>query len=418
MSKKRKGSQDRKPERVSGLQSGEDRRQIREVFARAFSNPANMENHMERGQWHPSIFDPEHTRIAVVDGQVVSGVAMGPRMIRFGPVTVPAMTLGPVGTHEKHRKRGYSAAAMNDASDYMARSGVLLAYLQGIPNFYCRFGYYPYLAPGRAKFGREAAKKESLPGKLRKMTRNDIPKVRKIYDATTSARICAAERDTRVWDWLLRAGTTTWLFMNPKVITEERGRIVGYLNSCTNEALDIRELIVRQDERSCRVALGALVREARGTEIKDIQCRIPWDDALTVFLRQFVGAQFTMDSNPTGGALMKIVDFPALMRELQPLFQQRWQEAHSKRAPSSFTLASELGEVGIAVSRSKVQLTERTRGPSVFIPQRWLSGLLTGYHGIRDIAHRKGAKVPGHLLPVLEILFPTGWPFIYQGDNY
>jgi len=419
MSKKRSNRQLPQPDRISGLQSTQDRRQIRDVFVRAFSNPVPMENHMERGQWHPLVFDPEHTRIVVVDGQVVSGVAMGPRMIRFGPVTVPAMTLGPVGTHEKHRKRGYSAASMNDASDYMARAGVLVAYLQGIPNFYYRFGYYPYMAPGRAKFGREAAKKESLPGRLRKMTRAELPKVRRIYDATTSTRVCAAARDDRIWDWLLRAGTKTWLFMNPKVITDDRGRIVGYIASSANGTLDLRELIVRQDERSCRVALGALVRETKRLEIKEIQCRIPWDDAMAVFLRQFVGAQFTMDSNPTGGALMKIVNFPALMLELQPLFRQRWQEARSDLRPARFALASELGKIEVAVSRSTVRVTEQAQGSTrVFIPQRWLSGLVTGYYGVRNVRQRKGVKIPGRLIPLLDILFPTGWPFIYQGDNY
>ena len=390
----------------------------RDMFTRAFTNPVTMDCHTERCQWQAPIYDPEHTRIAVVDGQVVSGVVMGPRSIRFGPVTVPAMTLGPVGTHDQHRKQGYAAVAMNDASDYMARTGVLVAYLQGIPDFYYRFGYYPFTAPGNAKFSREAARRESLPGKLRKMARDDVPKVRRLFERVTSSRVCAAAREDDVWDWLLGPGGHSWFFQNPRVITDDRGRLAGYLTTNLKEGLEVREFVVRQDEASCRVALGALTREAKRREVKEIELRLPWDDAMAVFLRQFVGAHFSMHSNPTGGALMKVVDFPALMRRLEPLFTQRWCDASARLSGGVFTLESEIGAVGVRLTRNQVRITEPVAGAKVRVPQRWLSGLLTGYHAAGDIAPRKGARIPGELLPVMEALFPRGWPFVYQGDNY
>ena len=390
----------------------------RDMFTRAFTNPVTMDCHTEQCQWQGSIYDPEHTRIAVVDGEVVSGVVMGPRSIRFGPVTVPAMTLGPVGTHDQHRKQGYAAVAMDDASDYMARTGVLVAYLQGIPDFYYRFGYYPYMAPSSAKFGREAARRESLPGKFRDMTRADLPRVRKLFDQVTSSRICAAARDDDVWDWLLGPGGCSWFFTSPRVITDDRGRLVGYLTVSPKDGFEIREFVVRQDEASCRAGLGALVREAKRREVKELELRLPWDDAMAVFLRQFVGAQFSMHSNPTGGTLMKVVDFPALMRRLEPLFTQRWCGGPTRMPGGAFTLESEIGAVGVRLTRNRVRITEPVAGGKARVPQRWLSGLLTGYHTVRDIAPRKGAKIPDDLLPALEALFPSGWPFVYQGDNY
>jgi len=65
-----------------------------------------------------------------------------------------------------------------------------------------------------------------------------------------------------------------------------------------------------------------------------------------------------------------------------------------------------------------LRIGEPSKGPRAFVPQRWLSGLLTGYYTPRDIAPRTGAAIPARLLPALNILFPAGWPFVYQGDDY
>ena len=405
------------PDRLSGIQSKKDRIEALETVTRAFTNPQNMEQRMQKGLWEKPIYDPEHTRIAVVDGRVVSAVVMGPRRVRFGPVTVPAMTLGPVATHDDFRKRGYGAATMDDASQYMKEHGFLLAYLQGIPDFYYRFGYYPYIAPPGASFRRDDAKREAASGRLRAMTRADLPAVRRVYDRATRHRICAAAREAVVWEWLFGPGRS-WFFPQPKVILDAKGRVVGHLTMNRAPELQIRELVVAQEEAGCRAALGALVREARRREVKEISLSLPYDDRLAVLLRQHVGAEFKMRSHPTGGALLKIVDFPALLRTLEPLLTRRRQESCCAVPSCRFTLSSEIGAVGITVKRTAVRVGDPGAEPTVKIPQRWLPGMLTGYHAVRDVARKKGAVIPRELRRAVEILFPAGWPFVYAGDNY
>jgi predicted N-acetyltransferase YhbS len=405
-------------ERISGITGEKDRREVIETFARAFTNPTWMEGHMERSLFRGPVFDPEHTRVTIAGGRVVAAVTMAPRMIRFGPVSVPAVTVGPVGTHDQHRRRGYAAAAMNDACRYMAENGILLGYLQGIPNFYYRFGYYPYMAPSTVKFGREEARKVAGKGTLRAMKRADLPEVRRIFDRTTAGRTCASERDDGVWQWLMGPGTKTWLFGRPRVIVDGEGEICGYTTVSPGHWGIRGEVIVRQDEDACRAALGALVRDARRNEQKEIVLPVPWDDALGVFIRQFVAAEWRMTSNPTGGAVMRIADFPALMERLQPMFEQRWREAQTSLPPVEFSFSCELGKVGFRIGRNGVAVGTPSSRRQVKVPQRWLSGLLTGYYTPADIAERDGCAIPGKLTPYLEILFPAGWPFVYQGDNY
>ena len=407
------------PERVGGLTTKAEQDQALETIGRAFSRPEHLERHMLQSLWQGPVFDPDHTRVVVADGRVVSTVVIAPRTIRFGPVKVPAMTIGPVATHDKYRKRNFASLAMEDATRYMREHGILVAYLQGIPGFYHRFGYYPFLVRCGAKLRRENAAKESLPGRLRRMTRKDLPSVRKIYDDVTRNRTCAAVRDDAVWNWLVSQGTKTWLFSSPKVILDQRGRTRGYLTTSGRDEFSIREIVVQDDETSCRVALGAVVREAKRRHVGEVSLwRLPWDDGLALFLRQHVDAEFTLRTGSTGGPLMLIVDFPVLVKRLEPLFTKRWAEAHSALPGGRFTLESEIGTVGFGITKKGVRIGNAAPRPRVRVPQRWLSGLLTGYYAVDDITSRKGARIPSELKPVLDILFPRGWPFVYQGDDY
>ena len=163
------------PERVGGMQNAKDRREALETIVRSFARPEWIERHVLQAVWQGSFVRPEHTRVAVADGRVVSALVMSPRLIRFGPAVVPAMSIGTVSTHDQHRNRGYGSAVMNDASEWMKDNGVFVAYLGGISNFYHRFGYYPFMAQTRAKFAREDARKPASRATLRAMRRNDIP---------------------------------------------------------------------------------------------------------------------------------------------------------------------------------------------------------------------------------------------------
>ena len=406
-------------ERICDISDKTVRQGALDVLVRSFGSVDSLERALTRGRWRPPIFNPEHTRVVTVRGKAVSAVVMAPRMMRFGPVTIPAMTLGPVGTHPHHRRRGHAAAAMRDASRYMEENGFLLAYLGGVADFYGRFGYYPYIASCSVTFQRENARKHSRSGKLRRMTRADLPHVRKLYDEVTADRLCAAERDDELWDWLIGPGTQADLFSRPCVILNESGGVCGYLTLQPHRSrLNIPEIIVRQDERARRAALGAMVREARRREVKEIQLELPWDDALAVFLRQYVGADFRLESHPTGGPLMKVVNFSALMRRLEPLFTERLRKSRANFSGLAFTLSCELGSVGITMTRRVVRIGRPRRGSRVRAPQRWLSGLLTGYYGVQDVASREGATVPDGALAAMEALFPRAWPHVYRADSY
>ena len=159
--------------------------------------------------------------------------------------------------------------------------------------------------------------------------------------------------------------------------------------------------------------------------------RLPFDDFLAGFIRRHIEGDYRMWTNPTGGSLMKIIDFSAVMFALQPLFDCRWRiwrqcAATLGYGPSEaaategtrFTLRCEIGGVGFEIGALNVLVADSVGAPYVTIPLRWLSGMITGYHSIAELAVSNGVKIPRRLVGLLQILFPRAWAFVYQGDNY
>ena len=420
-------SKTKKPKTIAvkgGITGLGDQENVADTYSRAFSDRSWMERHLFECLFQPPIYDPEHTRIVKVDGEIVSGVTMAPRMMRFGPVSVPSMTIGPVGTHDRHRKQGYASVAMEDACAYMKENGILVAYLQGIRDFYHRFGFYPYMAPGRIKIKRKHAAKIDGSGKLRAMKKSDIPAVRRIFNSVNASRIGPAVRSKQVWDWLFDAGSHTWLFKKPMVILDESGTVCGYLTGANDSDSRFGEIVVKQSDSACRVALGAITRYAKRLEWAEINLPIPWNDPFSVFLRQHVPVETVLQSGATGGALMKIVDFPELMRRLEPLLNARW--CGSPLGEYDMNIVSDIGTVGLHLDSTGLSIesaipsreTKRPRSKTVNISSRWLSGLVSGYYAVHDILQRDGVSIPRECIEPLARIFPTGWPFVYQGDNY
>jgi hypothetical protein len=227
-----------------------------------------------------------------------------------------------------------------------------------------------------------------------------------------------AIRDRNIWEWMLKYAVHTWLFSYPHVILNEKGNLCGYLTFTDKNSMGIREFVVDDNEDSWRAVLGALSRRARKLQSESFTLPLPWDAPMTLFLRQMVGVRFSTTIRRGGGALMKIVNFSQLMQTLKPLFNERWKKRALSCGKIQFTLASEIGEVGISIRNNAVAISQSCSSSRVWIPLRWLPGLISGAYSVSDIAIQKESKISDKLLPVLDILFPPCWPVTYRADMY
>jgi len=372
---------------------------------------------MEQAVWQPPIYDPDHTRVVVADNRVVGVAATGYRVLRFGPCRVPALTVGPVATHPDYAGKGIGSLVMDDVAETMRHRKILLAYTQGIPGFYHRFDYFPYLAKSKITVELDAMSAWKRKGRSRRMQASDISCVAKVYKRATANRIGAANRDTTIWTWLLKSAGASFFFHKPSVILDEKKRVCGYFTLDPQAHFDIREIVVDQNPTACAAAIAAVYQAAKRAGVVRTDLKLPWDDGLMTFCRQHVGGEYHAYCSSDGRSLMCIGDFESLMKRLAPLYAQRLRQwGHGFNG--NFGFSNETKRVGFHLSGGELRVDDQVSGPTFIVPARWVPGLLTGYYTPDDLSLTSGVKIPADLRPVLRALFPRRWPFICQADNY
>ncbi len=403
-------------QRVGSLREERERGEVLDTLTRAFRTNV-WERHVTEALWKPPAYHPEHTRVVVADGRVVSVAFLGFRRIRFGHCTIPAMTIGPVATHPEFEGHGFASALFRDAQAYMRTRGIPLAYLQGVRGFYGRLGFFPFLAKSKIVVARDNMQFCATYGRLVPMRPSDLGEVGRLYDRATRDRLCAARRDDRVWQWLAGPGRSAFFFHKPHTIRDARDRLVGYVTFDPVDAFHLREIVVAQRPAACQAALGAVYKAARRKKVEQVELKVPRDDALVTFCRQHVGGVFHEYCNPIGGALLCILDLPQVMVGMMDLLAARLRACQVTRV-LEFTLATEGCQVGLRLSAAGGTVTQGVRAPVAFISERWLPGLLTGYYTPGDLRQDPGVRIPAALIGPLSILFPRCWPFVYQADNF
>ncbi|MDA1191462.1 MAG: GNAT family N-acetyltransferase [Candidatus Poribacteria bacterium] len=122
-----------------------------ECCARAFSNGDAMETQRKREFFKnihtndPS-FTPEHSRVVVQNGQVLSAAHVFERRMLIDGVPIKLGGIGSVATLPEFRGRGYSTNVLGDAITYMVDEGYELSLLStGLTKFYERLGWHSFL---------------------------------------------------------------------------------------------------------------------------------------------------------------------------------------------------------------------------------------------------------------------------------
>lgn len=117
-------------------------RSVHAVLGRAFEKvPESFFN--RRVQTAPS-FKPEHTRILLLNGRIVSCARVYFREIRVAGKAILCGGLGDVGTDPEYRGRGYSSQCIQDALEYVKKKGAPISMLfTHIQPFYGKLGFFP-----------------------------------------------------------------------------------------------------------------------------------------------------------------------------------------------------------------------------------------------------------------------------------
>jgi len=351
------------------------------------------------------------TRIELVlDGtdKGVSGLSVIDLEIHIGPVRVRCGGIGNVGTDREYRMKGYARQVLQEGLAFMAEAGYHVSILFGIPDFYPKFGYVSALVDCESAVATRDAETAEGRYAVRDFAPDDAPAVAALYEATHGRRTASAVRDPAAWrGFRLGAG---WTDRVGAFVVTEGDAVVGYANVNLDPwRFGVGEVGYR-DPTVYGTLLGEMGRLAVESRVERVTFHAPPDDPFVSYCQRY-GCETKLVCRRRASGMARIIRQRELLGLLQPLFEQRLAASALAGWNGVLRLRTDLGEDRIVLGRSGREL-------DVQIPQELLTQWVFGYRPVSDLTFEPDARVDAEALPVLEVLFPRGYPYMWPADRF
>lgn len=339
--------------------------------------------------------------------------------MRIGTSTVKMGGIGGVGTKKEHRMKGYARKVLTDSNAYMMESGFDVAMLFGISNFYTKFGYATALPEYRLSLKVENATEAKLKYSVRKLEESDFGRILEIYQSNNRLRSGTIVRTNEKWDGFEKSsgfGTEAESY----VITDKNDRILGYFVWDADEEKTTVSEVGYETEEVFETMIKVFVNRAEEMEVESVSIVIPPEHPLAVYCRRY-GCHVSINYPKNGGGMMRIMNLHTMLMKIEKELVRRLSLSHLNNIDCKITISTqEFDTEVIEIQKYKVKIAkDKNAGYMVEIPQYKLIQLVMGYRGIYNLVIDSDVKVSSEeLLPVIDVLFPTGYPYLWWPDRF
>jgi predicted N-acetyltransferase YhbS len=354
-------------------------------------------------------------------GQLVCGCVVYARQLHIGHGRIPTACIGAVMTHPDYRGRGLAARLLQDVIEYATARGDGLLLLDGINDFYDRFGFVSVHNWTQFTFQLDEVLAGPRPERnLRPVTLQDAPalqaRYRRHFGGYTGsfARSMAVQRHyaghPAPWNALYLAET-------------DRGETVGHILLSRREPGWSSE--VTADEPATAVALlrfhaeTARRRAATAAPVEALHWLVPPQSDLADWLMDRYETIVRTPVQPRGGWMARIADPCVLLQAMQPAWQASWL-AGNVAWHGRLTLVVDGLRHTLTLGPDGVAAGGETGKPDVTVrlPQAVFTQLCFGYRPARWAAGQPDVQIPDALLPVLDTLFPRRQTWVPGSDFF
>ena len=343
-------------------------------------------------------FCPENSRIAVVDGEVVSVVQIFDRQMLIGGTSVRLGGLGSVGTRPAHRGRGYNTAVLRDSVEYMEREGYDLSLLfTGINGFYGRVGWQTFQHVYEMTLRMpNPAPAIRFDGEIRPIRWDeDLDAVIAIHEATNRDATGPTVRTRAFWE-----AHRIWFPFEPDrfLVAVADKRVVAYLRD------NVSEYGYLDGWESAAVAL--VVRAFRNATLTEMYVpRLqPFDDVLAAHGFELIAVK------PVSWFMFRIIRLDSLLRKLLPQMQARWADAAIGLRSGGLRLRGDFCDAVIAIKPNGLAVDELVADDAATLLEpthEQMIDLLLGKASTATLAERAESSLPRDVMQaVLDALFP------------
>jgi predicted acetyltransferase len=340
--------------------------------------------------------------------------------VRFGEAIVRMGGIGGVWTEEAYRKRGFARRLLEAANDYMRDEGFDIASLFGISDFYERWGYVPAGPEYSLKVRVDSIKGAELKHRVVDFCEQHRLDVLRIYEHNNLHRICSVVRSPESWTGFVR-GTDWFVEADVKVFVNERGEVVGYVSlDKVTERTAVAEVGFATPE-VFESMVAFLVQRASEHGHDEITLLLPPDHEFAIYLRRY-GCVAIQEFHRSGGFMARIINLGSLMAKLSVELSRRVaKESRFSGCEKDFAIVTDIGEVLVRVKSGRVEVepvTSASIAERLELPQGKLTQLLMGYQTIDTLIAAQDVHCSPDLIPLLRVLFPPAYPYIWWSDRF
>ena len=336
--------------------------------------------------------------------------------VRIGQCALPTGGIGGVGTHQAHRRKGYSRRVMDAALELMRREPYALSFLHGIQDFYHKFGYITCMAEHEFALETEslqAAHPASSGLRFRALKRADLPAIARLYNRDNVDRTGSCVRDPKTFGGFPKG--TWWSYAaDARVAIDGRERIVGYVVcNRVHEHCRVSEVSGR-DGATYAAIVGYLARRARRGGHRHVWVNAPGGHPFAIYCRrlgQRLHSYYPRNEKPMG----RIMDPTACLEGILPVLANRWGQADRDQI---LTLRTEIGNLSVGWRAGRLSVLPTKGRGGIRLRQQELTLLLFGYARPSDLSAWNQASIPRDQRPLLERLFPLQDAHMWWTDRF
>ncbi|GHO51912.1 GNAT family N-acetyltransferase [Ktedonobacter robiniae] len=376
-------------------------------------------------------FRPQQLRGAFREEAQLGGYGLNEWILRIGEARISTGCIGMVVTNSSQRKQGVATAMMRDAIQFAREQGHSLLLLDGIPNFYYRYGYTDVFDSSTEEINRAAILAHPASSHtVRQATPEDAQSIRDLYERRLSGFTGSFERSREKQEHLLRhrfGKNTILLAISPE------GKVEGYVLASRAPSPAVA-LELCADNWPAQIALmqaHAHLSDGPETPATHTYYLPPTSEELYRAIAHLEvpdtshwhgpaeewGIRTVQAHHRYAGWMGRIVHLPTFLDALLPELQARWRRSLAHWSGKLHFLVGEESYT-LGISGSELQSTTKPNdNASTFqcSPQDFAQ-LVLGYRPLSWTLTQQPQELSSTEQTVLQQLFPPSQPWISFSD--
>ena len=213
---------------------------------------------------------------------------------------------------------------------------------------------------------------------------------------------------------------------DPYVVFNETDEVIGYFVCDGDNAK--KDMIARnctlvdigfQDRTIFETIAHFLAHGVEYISAERIKCAIPADHPFAIFCRRYGCRTHTYTPKDHMG-MMRIINQSSTLEKITGELEKRLRRsADLLQWCRKILISTDLGQDCLEIDQGSVAHTDNQENDFHFeIPQDKLIQLMMGRRSIEDLAIEPDVSVSEEIIPVLETLFPLGYPHVWWSDRF